>query len=89
MLKLSERTFVCEKCGVVIDRDFNASLNLARLGSSSLNLEPPNKRELPVEGVFGHLNNRTAPVKQEPGVVENVNPGLPYKGISTSGVKRG
>lgn len=31
LLKLSERTFVCESCGVVIDRDFNASLNLARL----------------------------------------------------------
>lgn len=31
LLKLSERTFVCEKCGAIIDRDFNASLNLARL----------------------------------------------------------
>jgi len=31
LLKLSERTFVCESCGVVIDRDFNASLNLAGL----------------------------------------------------------
>lgn len=30
-LKLSERTFVCEVCGAIIDRDFNASLNLARL----------------------------------------------------------
>jgi len=31
LLRLSERTFVCEKCGVVIDRDFNASVNLANL----------------------------------------------------------
>ena len=31
LLKLSERTFVCESCGVIVDRDFNASLNLARL----------------------------------------------------------
>jgi len=31
LLKLSERTYVCEKCGAVLDRDFNASLNLARL----------------------------------------------------------
>jgi len=31
LLKLSERKFVCEKCGVVIDRDFNASVNLANL----------------------------------------------------------
>lgn len=29
LLRLSERTFVCESCGVVIDRDLNAALNLA------------------------------------------------------------
>ena len=28
-LKLSERVYKCETCGLVIDRDFNASLNLA------------------------------------------------------------
>lgn len=89
LLKLSERTFVCESCGAVIDRDLNASLNLARLGSSSLNLEPPNKRGLPVEGTIGLIYTGTDPVKREPGNVERyVNPGLPYKGISTSGVKR-
>lgn len=27
-LSLSERTFVCEACGLVLDRDFNASLNI-------------------------------------------------------------
>ncbi|MDY4527536.1 MAG: zinc ribbon domain-containing protein [Parabacteroides sp.] len=27
-LKLSERTYRCEKCGMVLDRDYNASLNL-------------------------------------------------------------
>lgn len=27
---LSERTYVCEECGAVIDRDFNASINLSR-----------------------------------------------------------
>jgi len=31
LLKLSERTFVCEKCGVIIDRDLNAAKNLAAL----------------------------------------------------------
>ena len=30
-LSLSERTYVCEKCGCVIDRDYNASLNLKYL----------------------------------------------------------
>ncbi|NAE15543.1 IS200/IS605 family element transposase accessory protein TnpB, partial [Enterococcus mundtii] len=27
-LKLSERTYHCEKCGYVADRDYNASMNL-------------------------------------------------------------
>ena len=30
-LSLSERTYVCKKCGCVIDRDYNASLNLKYL----------------------------------------------------------
>ena len=30
-LKLSDRTYYCEKCGTVIDRDYNASLNLLSL----------------------------------------------------------
>ena len=28
-LKLSERTYICKECGLVIDRDLNASINLA------------------------------------------------------------
>lgn len=28
-LKLSDRTYVCKECGLVIDRDYNASINLA------------------------------------------------------------
>ena len=28
-LKLRDRTYVCDSCGLVIDRDYNASLNLA------------------------------------------------------------
>lgn len=31
LLRLSERRFVCETCGVVIERDLNAALNLAAL----------------------------------------------------------
>ena len=30
-LSLSERTYICDKCGAVIDRDYNASLNLKYL----------------------------------------------------------
>ena len=29
-LSLSERTYICEECGSVIDRDYNASINLSR-----------------------------------------------------------
>lgn len=29
-LSLSERTYICVECGAVIDRDFNASINLSR-----------------------------------------------------------
>ena len=31
-LKLSEREYICEECGCVIDRDYNASVNLMKYG---------------------------------------------------------
>ena len=31
-LRLSDRTFVCPDCGFVIDRDYNAAVNLMRCG---------------------------------------------------------
>ena len=31
-LSLSERTYICEECNCVIDRDYNASINLSRYG---------------------------------------------------------
>ncbi|MGI6798574.1 zinc ribbon domain-containing protein, partial [Gordonia sihwensis] len=33
-LTLAERTYVCEHCGLMIDRDLNAAINLARLGEA-------------------------------------------------------
>lgn len=30
-LALSERTYVCMECGIVLDRDVNAAINLAAL----------------------------------------------------------
>ena len=33
-LALSERTYVCEACGTLLDRDVNAAVNLARLAGS-------------------------------------------------------
>lgn len=34
-LKLTERTYICSNCGLEIDRDLNASLNLCRYGTVS------------------------------------------------------
>lgn len=31
-LSLSERTYYCDKCGLILDRDYNASLNLRQYG---------------------------------------------------------
>jgi putative transposase len=36
LLSLSDRIYTCPCCGVVLDRDFNASLNILRLGQQSL-----------------------------------------------------
>ena len=36
-LKLSDRTYRCEHCGAVIDRDLNASINLYQYGKSIIN----------------------------------------------------
>jgi putative transposase len=33
-LTLADRTYVCEYCGLMIDRDLNAAINLARLGDT-------------------------------------------------------
>jgi putative transposase len=35
-LSLSDRTYTCPCCGIILDRDFNASLNILRLGQQSL-----------------------------------------------------
>jgi putative transposase len=35
-LTLADRTYVCEHCGLMIDRDLNAAINLARLGETRL-----------------------------------------------------
>src|SRR5215472_18599545 len=60
-LALSERTYVCTACGLVLDRDVNAAANLLKLaasGAESLNACGGTIRP----GAAGHV-----PVKQEPG----------------------
>lgn len=36
-LKLSDRTYICPECGLVIDRDKNASINLMKYGQLAIN----------------------------------------------------
>ena len=36
VLSLSDRTYTCPCCGVVLDRDLNASLNMLRVGRQCL-----------------------------------------------------
>lgn len=52
MLTLSERLYVCEECGLIVDRDLNAALNLAALS------EGPNRPGLP-----GELGRNKAPLR--------------------------
>ena len=35
-LRLSDRIYECKECGLIIDRDFNASINLMNYGKSLL-----------------------------------------------------
>lgn len=48
-LKLSNRTFICNDCGIIIDRDFNAAKNLAAYGEGGNTAGLP--RELMPVGV--------------------------------------
>jgi putative transposase len=60
-LALSERTYVCEACGLILDRDVNAAANLLKLavsGTESLNA---------CGGTVRPSLARRVPVKQEPG----------------------
>ncbi len=38
-LNLKDRVYICDKCGLKLDRDYNASLNIYRVGASTLSGE--------------------------------------------------
>jgi putative transposase len=60
-LPLSERTYRCDDCGLVIDRDVNAARNLLKLAASGA------ERLNACEGTVRPRHARQVPVKQEPG----------------------
>ena len=63
-LSLSERTFTCNECGLVIDRDLNAAVNLKQLASKTG--ESLNARGGDGSGVGSLIANvKPAPVKRE------------------------
>ena len=39
-LTLTDRTYVCQHCGLMVDRDLNAAINLARLGGTGTGSSP-------------------------------------------------
>jgi putative transposase len=63
-LSLADRTFRCEQCGLVADRDLNAAINLAKLAGSS-----PESRNACGEDGSGQsfvALVKLSPMKQEP-----------------------
>ncbi len=69
-LRLSERTFTCEPCGMVLDRDLNAARNLASLvehetssASCAVRLNEPdgNPRKTTLRSAAGIATGRPAP----------------------------
>ncbi len=55
-LKLSDRTFVCKECGLVLDRDVNAARNLAQAAMNDG--LPPVRRELTPLDIVSDLGNK-------------------------------
>jgi putative transposase len=49
-LTLAERTYHCDACGLVIDRDRNAAINLARLSEHAVGVEGRPAGSGPVAG---------------------------------------
>jgi putative transposase len=60
-LLLSERTYVCEHCRLVLDRDLNAAINLARLGETHLLGEQSPAGSGPVAGRGATRETEPAP----------------------------
>ena len=59
-LKLSQRTFICDACGYTIDRDLNASINLAKLGGVPPEVTPADLAALLDDLVINNLTTSKA-----------------------------
>ena len=63
-LTLSDRTFHCEQCGLILDRDLNAAINLSKLAGSSSDSQ--NACGAVSAGAKRKPRVKRAAVKQEP-----------------------
>ena len=63
-LTLADRTFCCEKCGLVLDRDLNAAINLAKLAGSSSERQNVCGEESAGQSHMALV--KLSPLKQEP-----------------------
>jgi len=63
-LTLADRTFLCEDCGQVLDRDLNAASNLAKLAGSSSERQNACGEESAGLGRMAQV--KLSPLKQEP-----------------------
>lgn len=53
LMQLSERVYVCSVCGLNIDRDFNAAINLQNLGAGSSDVMPMEMEALASRSLAG------------------------------------
>jgi len=66
-LLLSERTYVCTVCGLILDRDLNAALNLEQYGKIELSKIAGSDSE--IQNGRGGREVLVSPVKRQPGKV--------------------
>lgn len=78
-LTLAERTFTCEACGLVIDRDENAARNMLGLAASGADSENACGGTVR-PGLAGHV-----PLKQEPGTAHAGQTGTASRQRETAG----
>ncbi|GAA1495160.1 RNA-guided endonuclease TnpB family protein [Paeniglutamicibacter kerguelensis] len=67
-LTLAERTFECEACGLVLDRDINAARNIAALAAVAPSTEETQnaRRAAPRKPVSSTVKQRTAMKREDP-----------------------
>ena len=62
-LLLSEREYVCESCGLVIDRDLNAAINLKNYGLNKLRVVSPELTPVDLEAMACRAASETTEVE--------------------------